>query len=326
MIDLHSHTHFSDGDLSPSRLLSRAHERGLEYLAITDHDSVTAFHTLRAERHAHASKDTNPDDSSTTSNASGTILRLPQLSGGLISGVEVSCQWEGLEIHVLGLFVDVDNVALTTMLQQQQQRRRERAAAIDLKLQRNGMTGLGAYLDTLPCDAISRSHVADFLVNQGHSKNKQHAFNKLIGRKGKAYVAAGWCEFADAIATIHEAGGIASLAHPDRYPLSRPRFRRMVEDYCEAGGDAIEVSYSNLNPGSLGHLAELCEKHELWATAGSDFHSPDHHWMDLGKIRMMPAACRHSAIWHHPAWQQHIGKLPAIVSAGGSEGSAISDA
>lgn len=309
MIDLHSHTHFSDGDLAPDSLLSRASELGLEYLAITDHDSVTAFKTLKNQATSGASISTDITDSA------GKLLRLSELSGGLISGVEMSCQWEGLEIHVLGLLLDVDNPVLTSLLQKQQERRRQRAQAIDLKLQRNGITGLSAYLDTLPCDAISRSHVADFLVNQGHSKNKQHAFTKWIGRKGKAYVPADWCEFAEAIQTIHQAGGIASLAHPDRYPLSRPRFRRMVEDYCEAGGDAIEVSYSNLNPGSLGHLADLCEQHNLWATAGSDFHSPDHHWMDLGKIRMMPAVCRARAIWHHPLWQQHIGQQPALLSS-----------
>lgn len=318
MIDLHSHTHFSDGDLSPADLISRASERGLEYLAITDHDSIAAFQTMRADNISDANTEQRTDNQHLPS----SLLKLPQLSGGLISGVEMSCQWEGLEIHVLGLFVDIDNAALNSLLDQQQERRRQRAAAIDLKLQRNGITGLATYLDTLPCNAISRSHIADFLVDNGHSKNKQHAFNKWIGRKGKAYVAADWCEFAEAIETIHASGGITSLAHPDRYPLSRPRFRRMVADYCEAGGDAMEVSYSNLNPGSLGHLAELCQKHQLWATAGSDFHSPSHHWMDLGKIRMMPAACRDRAIWHHPVWQQHIGKLPALVTAS----DAISDA
>lgn len=315
MIDLHSHTHFSDGDLAPSKLISRASELGLEYLAITDHDSVTAFKTLRRQTGTDAADDRDHSVSSTVSAEAGKLLRLPALSGGLISGVEVSCQWEGLEIHVLGLFADVDNTELTQLLTLQQERRRQRARTIDIKLQRNGITGLSAYLEALPCDAVSRSHIADFLVAQGYSKNKQHAFTKMIGRKGKAYVAANWCEFDEAIKAIHQAGGIASLAHPDRYPLSRPRFRRMVEYYCEAGGDAMEVSYSNLNPGSLGHLAELCEQHDLWATAGSDFHSPSHHWMDLGKIRMMPAACRARAIWHHPVWQQHIGQLPAFLSS-----------
>ena len=300
MIDLHSHTHFSDGDLAPSDLIARASKLGLEYLAITDHDSVSAFQSL--SRNNAKRTETSP------------LLTISGLDGGLISGLEVSCQWEGLEIHVLGLFVDVNNPVLTDLLTKQQERRRQRAIAIDLKLQRNGITGLSAYLGTLPCDAISRSHMADFLVEQGHSKNKQHAFTKWLGRKGKAYVVADWCEFGEAITAIHEAGGIASMAHPDRYTLSRPRFRLMVADFCDAGGDAMEVSYSNLNPGSLGHLADLCEQHGLWATAGSDFHSPSHHWMDLGKIRMMPAACRDRAIWHHPVWQQHIGKLPALVS------------
>ena len=132
MIDLHSHTHFSDGALAPVDLITRASALGVEYLAITDHDSVTAFQSLsereRRQGNAHNAQPTAHDEATT---AIPPLLAVTGLSGGLISGLEVSCQWEGLEIHILGLFVDVCHPTLTQLLAKQQDRRRQRAAAID---------------------------------------------------------------------------------------------------------------------------------------------------------------------------------------------------
>jgi predicted metal-dependent phosphoesterase TrpH len=281
MIDLHTHSCLSDGELSPQHLIERASLAGIQTLAITDHDCIDAHHLLATGKLSHPE---NMD---------------------IIPGTEISTRWDNQEIHVLGLCIDVHDASLNCLLQQQQQRRRNRAEAISLKLERAGICGLLRYLDTLPCHAVGRNHVADFLISQGLIANKQQAFSKYLARNARAYVAAEWCSIADAVQVIRNAGGIAALAHPDRYTLSKPKFRRLLDEFCAAGGTGLEVSYSNLNTDVLQNLATICAERGLWATVGSDFHSPAHNWMDLGRIRQLPPVCKDQAIWHHPAWQKY---------------------
>lgn len=275
-VDLHTHSWYSDGALSPEALVQRASALGIEHLAITDHDSVGAWRSLR------------PND----------------IPAGLriIPGVEISTLWEGREIHVLGLFVDCDNVDLSELLKNQQLARKDRAREIHGRLLAVGVGGLMEYLDGLPCEAISRNHIADFLVRNGHAGNRQQAFKRLLGARGRYAAKANWCRISDATRSIRQASGVAVLAHPDRYRLSRARLSKLLEEFREAGGEAMEVSYSNLNPDVLRSLGELCTSYGLWASAGSDFHTPAREWMDIGRIRHLPASCRDRAIWHHPRW------------------------
>jgi|SRR5690554_4544249 len=278
MIDLHSHTWFSDGKLAPLSLVERAHKLNIRHLAITDHDSVGAHHALREHP-------------------------LPE-GLELIPGVEISCRWENLEIHVLGLLINIDEPVFVDLLDAQQQRRRDRAAAFDLAMQRAGICGLKSHLQSLPCEAVGRIHMADFLIKEGHARHTQHAFSKYLGSRGRFYQKSEWCSLAEAVDAIHAAGGLALMAHPERYSMSRPKFRRLLDEFAAANGDGLEVSYSNLNIDSLKYLADECVRRNLWASVGSDFHSTDHHWMDLGRIRRLPPACEERAIWHHPRWAQ----------------------
>jgi 3',5'-nucleoside bisphosphate phosphatase len=280
MLDLHSHTSLSDGELSPQSLLNRALGAALQCLAITDHDCIDAHLQIK----------------------NGQIS--PPDSLDIIPGTEISTRWENQEIHILGLLIDRDDQPLQSLLLAQQQRRRERAAQIGKKLERAGVCGLDHHLENLPCSAVGRAHIADFLVHQGKVGSKQQAFSKYLAKNGKAYVSAQWCSVGEAVAAITQAGGVAAIAHPDRYSLSRPRFNRLIDEFIEAGGNGIEVSYSNLNPDILANLARISREKSLWATAGSDFHSPHHHWMDLGRIRRLPELCAELAIWRHPRWQE----------------------
>lgn len=278
MIDLHSHTWLSDGHLGPAQLIARAESVGVRHLAITDHDCIAAHTQIQ----------------------SGAVS-VPQ-SMDIISGVEISTVWENQEIHIIGLLVETENSNLNQLLESQQERRRDRAGAIDKKLQRAGICGLSAYLSEQPCQAVGRNHVADFLISQSVVSSKQQAFTRYLAKRGNAYVSASWCTIDEAVAAITAAGGVAVLAHPDRYPLSKPKFKRLVDEFCAAGGEAIEVSYSNLNPDVLKNLAVICHEKSLWASVGSDFHSPDNTWMEMGRIRRLPEICRDRAIWLHPRW------------------------
>lgn len=279
MIDLHSHTWLSDGSLSPFQLLDRATHHKLQVLAITDHDSVDAYRLL-----------SNSDE-----------LRMSDID--LLPGIEISASWDNQEIHILGLMIDTEQTDLNRLVTRQQDRRRERAQAISIKLEKAGITGLMRYVNDLPCKAVGRNHVADFLILAGAANNKQQAFSKFLAKRGRSYVAADWCSVGEAVEIIKAAGGVAVLAHPDRYTLSKPGFKRLIGEFCETGGEGLEVSYSNLNPDTLQNLARLSADLGLWASVGSDFHSPEHNWMELGRIRMLPAICRERAIWHHPRWE-----------------------
>lgn len=280
MIDLHSHTWFSDGLLSPQALLQRADQLDIRQLAITDHDSVAAHRHL----------------------AVGDIPEGLQV----IAGVEISTLWDNREIHIVGLFIDVDNRPLNDLLQRQQAKRRQRALDIGAKLEKAGITGLQDYLKALPCEAISRNHVADFLIAAGHASSKQQAFSKHLGKRGRFHSNADWCSISEAVTAITSANGIAVVAHPDRYKLNRVKLRRLLSEFTEAGGDALEVSYSNLHPEKMKNLADLCCELDMWASVGSDFHTPHTTWMDLGRVRKLPAHCDDRALWLHPRWPAAI--------------------
>ncbi|MDP1931562.1 MAG: PHP domain-containing protein [Gammaproteobacteria bacterium] len=276
LADLHSHTFYSDGVLAPAALIERALANKLTHLAITDHDTTEAFEHL------------------------DNIFESESLT--LIQGVEISCLWEQREIHVVGIGIDRHENGLQSLLVRQQGLRKERVQEMDMRLQKGGIIGLMRYIDTLPCKAISRNHVAQFLIDQGVARSKDHAFKNFLGDKGRFGAQAQWCELGTAISAIRGAGGIAVLAHPNRYNISNLKLRKLVAEFASFGGEGLEVSYSNLDPNKIAHMAALCTAHELWASTSSDFHTPVNHWMDLGKFRHLPPQCAERAIWLHPDW------------------------
>ncbi len=278
--DLHSHTRLSDGALSPTALVNRAAERGVTHLAITDHDCMDA---LDEAREAAASLD---------------LVMIP--------GTEISTCWRSgqtdREIHIVGLLQDQHDAGLDALLRHHQHLRRERVAELARQLRGKGIDGVQQYVDTLDCISAGRNHVADFLIQQGHASSKQDAFKRFLGRQGRLNTPAPWCDMATAIDAIRSAGGIAILAHPDRYRLGKRQLRGLMDEFADVGGSGLEVSYSNLNPDVLRYLAEQADSRGLWASVGSDFHTPETTWMDLGRLRQLPADCEPRAVWHHPDW------------------------
>ena len=274
-IDLHTHSHFSDGTHPPRFVVERAHANGVSQLALTDHDCLEGY--LDAAR-----------------------LDLPD-SLQLVAGVEISTLWTTLEIHVLGLCIDPQHGGLNKLLVDQQRRRRQRLAEFDRKLVEAGITGLDRYLNDSPCRAPGRAHVARFLTEQSRLGSHKKAF-RALNRNGRFYVRPEWCSLNDAVAQIREAGGIAVLAHPHRYPLSKSGIKRLLADFREAGGEAMEISCSNMTRDKIAHLAQLSLEFEFWVSAGSDFHSSEANWMDIGKLAPVPEEVKKNAIWFHPKW------------------------
>lgn len=249
-------------------------ENGVSHLAITDHDFIT-WESEGGEQ----TEDLK-----------------------LIPGVEISCDWSGRELHIVGLFIVPEDQQLQTLLSAQRIARRQRMLAMNEKLEKAGITGLLDSLESQPCQAWTRSHVAKFLVDNGHCKSWDKAFSRFLSRKGKIYVPTSWCSMKDAIQTIRNAGGIAVLAHPSRYGLTKTRINNLLEDFIACGGEAIEGSYGNIDGPTRKYFCELAASHQLYISTGSDFHDASRHWTDIGKFPALDSQAQKNAIWNHPRW------------------------
>ena len=272
--DLHCHSFFSDGKHSPEFLLQRAQELQISHLSITDHDHITVLDNSFSELY----------------------------SVKLIPGVEISCQWQGLEIHVVGIGIDAQNEALQLLLRKQRAARKNRISDIAKLLEKHGIEGLPKYMQSLECISMTRSHVSHFLISSGKSKNHSQAFSKYLGEKGRAFVPSNWMSLAQTNKAIAEAGGISVLAHPGRYALNKRALRELIDAFKTAGGLAIETSYGNINPTVQNNLENIALDKDLYVSAGSDFHSKDAHWTDLGKFPAITTRVKQRAIWTHPKW------------------------
>ncbi|MFT4863196.1 MAG: putative metal-dependent phosphoesterase TrpH [Pseudohongiellaceae bacterium] len=269
--DLHCHSYFSDGKHSPEYLVDLATQNHVTHLAITDHDCVTVEPEL--------------------------ITNALQL----IAGVEISCQWNDHEIHLVGLAFDPRSEPLLRALATQRQQRRERAFKMAEKLPDSHSAALKSYLDALPCIAYTRTHIADYLIQARLCKNHEQAFKKYLTRRGKIFEPIQWMGLETAIDLVHEAGGVTVLAHPSRYRFTRTKLKKLLTDFSGYGGTALETSYSNLDPASRGQLTILAEEMGLMVSSGSDFHSDSNHWTSLGKFPVISADTK-NAIWNHPRW------------------------
>lgn len=271
-IDLHSHSNCSDGLLSPPELVARAVEKEVDVLALTDHDSIDGIALAQA-----AIEENN----------------LPLY---LVPGVEISCTWDAIEVHVVGLDVDTGNAELHALLARQEQARTERGLELGHRLEKNKIPGCyeGA-LALAGNGMLTRSHFARYLVEQKHCKNMQNAFDRFLARGARAYVPHQWASIAEVVAVIHAAGGKAVLAHPGRYKLSAKWLKRLLVLFKEAGGDAIEVSLCQQSPQERSTLGQYCRDYGLMASVGSDFHAPL-PWVELGKNLWLPKDV--DPVWH----------------------------
>ena len=267
--DLHTHTVWSDGELTPEALVACAARAGVQVLALTDHDTIAGLTQAAAAAHTQ-----------------GIVL---------VPGVEISVSWQGLTVHVVGLDVDPLYEPLQRGLKRLQEIRRTRAAEIIAAL---AQAGLGDAQDILVREGIvSRTHIADWLVEQGHARDCGVAFKRFLTRGTPGYVGVAWAELAEVVGWIHGAGGCAVLAHPTRYRLSSGRLQQLVQAFAEGGGVALEVVTAGLDAGEIGRLARLAKRYHLRASVGSDYHKAL-PWRALpGGLPELPAACV-------PVWQE----------------------
>jgi len=271
-VDLHSHTNCSDGALTPKELIERAVNFQIDVLAITDHDTVKGLNSAKQ-----------------------TILD-KNIPLTLIDGIEISTQWQGFEIHIVGLNIDPEHAALQTLISTQQQRREERAISMGEKLTKCGFNDVYSQAKAMAgAGSITRAHFARVLLQRGIVSKMQAAFDKYIGKGQRAYVNPNWCSIEDAVATIHAAGGVAVMAHPIRYDLTAKWLRRLIVHFKGAQGDGLEVVLPQMNNEQRKIMLSYCTEYDLYASMGSDFHQPS-RWSDLGRNLVMPEQAK-------PIWQ-----------------------
>ena len=242
-VDLHMHSTASDGVYSPAEVVQIAVINHMDVIALTDHDSMGG---IRAARDAAAS----------------TGLQV-------LAGVELSSEDETTDRHILGYLMDIDHVPLGTLLTELRDSRTNRAAKMVEKLTALGINvSIERVMALSNSGAVGRPHVARALVEGRYVASIQEAFDKYIGDNGPAYVPHYRLEPQRAISLIHDAGGVAVLAHPGHFADYRP----VIESLVPLGLDGIEVYYPDHTPAVIEDLNVLARQHKLVTTVGSDFH------------------------------------------------------
>ena len=259
-VDLHCHSTASDGLLAPRDVVARAAANGVTTLALTDHDAVTGL-----------------DEARVAATESGLQF---------IDGVEISVTWRWQVVHIVGLQIDPRNDVLVEGLMHVRSSRRRRAEQIAKQFDDLGIRGTleGAYQHAEDPELIGRSHFARHLVGAGHARDVKSVFDRYLTPGKPGYVPQQWAELGDAVRWIRAAGGVAVVAHPGRYKISRDVLITMLDEFKTHGGAGIEVVTGSHSPEQYREFAALARSVGLAASRGSDFHGPGESAIELGTL------------------------------------------
>ena len=263
--DLHCHSTVSDGLLTPTQLVQRAKGNGVELLALTDHDEIGGLPEARAA-------------------AAEAGLRF-------VNGAEVSISWgDDQTVHIVGLGFDDAYAPLAEGLARVRGGRDSRAQRMAAELDKVGIHGAyeGALKHAGNPALISRSHFARYIVELGRSPDVKSVFDYWLAKGKPGYVSHPWAEIEDALAWIHGAGGVAVIAHPGRYRLSRAELHALFARFKELGGRGIEVISGSHSDDEVREFSHVARQYGFLASRASDFHGPGESYMDLGRMAPLP--------------------------------------
>lgn len=256
-IDLHVHSTFSDGTYTPEQLVDAAFEAGLSAIAITDHDTIDGVPVA--------------------------IRAAKKRDLEIIAGVELSCEYKQKEVHMLGFCLDYTNPILNEHLRNFQQSRNMRNQKMVMLLAAEGfdITYDKLLADNPDC-VITRANIARYLVEHGCVKDMSTVFSKYLGDDCRCFVPRKKTSPTQAIQLIHQAGGVAFLAHPLLYRMSTVTLRSLVSELATAGLDGIEAIYATYQPGDERNMKNLAKEYHLLICGGSDFHGANKPYIRIG--------------------------------------------
>lgn len=256
-IDLHVHSNASDGTFTPSELVRYALEKGLSAMALTDHDTVSGV-----------------EEAVQAAAGSGLLL---------IPGVELSAEYRGRDIHILGLFLDYKSERLQAYLEEFKTIRDERNVKMAERLTAHKLPVTIEEMKEEYGDAVlTRAHFAKMLKKKGYVRSYEEAFDRFLGDGKPCYIPRERITPEGAIALIHEAGGLAVLAHPLLYHLGMEELKKLLELLKGCGLDGLEAIYSMNEGRDERRMKELAAEYGLFVSGGSDFHGATKPHIDLG--------------------------------------------
>ena len=270
MIDLHCHSYYSDGALSPDELIQKALIQQIQCLSLTDHDTVAGYSDL--------------------------LLAASTTSIKIINGIELSVRWKKYDIHILGYQIN-HTLELDQLIMRQNQSRIDRAEQIGACLHLSGVSD--AYKkasDVAGHKRVGRPHFARVLINEGKARDMKSAFKQFLGRGKIAYVTTPWISIQDAVEGIVNSGGQAVIAHPLKYGLTRSKLHELINEFKEIGGVGVEVVSGEMSGTQIREMSATSMRFNLLASSGSDFHSDSLSRINLGRQQQLPVNC--IPIWH----------------------------
>lgn len=260
MIDLHMHTTFSDGSITPTELVTMVIENGIKVIAITDHDNTKSY--LEAIEAAKGSD----------------LVVIP--------GVELNTYYEDYEVHVLGYFIDPDHEAMKAVCARHNEQRQIQMDEMVGLLKKHA--NLGVTLDDIKAfsrdgGTMGRPHVAKAIVKKGGASSISEAFRKFLVPKSPTYYRRVTVTPHEAVEAIYESGGVAVIAHPGDMPI----IKELASDLINYGLRGLEAYHKSHSPGEIEFHCSLAEELGLIVTGGTDFHgTPDAYPQALSRLHV----------------------------------------
>jgi len=258
-IDLHTHSYYSDGLLSPKEVVRKDVNAGCNFFSLTDHDTIDGLE--EAKKHAES------------------------FNLKFINGVEISAQHNSQSIHIVGLGINPSEKVLLNGLKKNNQFRVDRAKKISEGLGRVGIQMAYEKARTLSkTDYITRTHFAQMLIKENICSNMSSVFKRYMTGKKPGAVKGEWASSVDVINWIHQAGGLAILAHPLRYKMTLTKLKKLVKNQKLLGLDGIEIVNSFSSAEDVAVSKMIADENELLYSGGSDFHGWAGQTIELGNI------------------------------------------
>lgn len=257
-VDLHTHTHASDGQYSPRELVRRAAEENLSVLAVTDHDTISGL-----------------PEAMVAGQEQGVMV---------IPGCEIGAGTPYGEMHIVGLNVPLNNERLNAWLVKTRRRRVDRVREFVERLGKQGVSiTFEDVMAQVSGESPGRQHIANALVRKGYARNSDEAFGRYLNPGAAAYVPHSLPEPEEALSLLRDSGAVSVFAHPFLLKAPADWLEGHIGALKECGLDAIEAYHSWHTPSEVRDIVLLAQKYGLALSGGSDFHGDGHSSRKLGR-------------------------------------------